>query len=167
MAPHDAICDQVLKNIRRIIRAIDLHSRHLTHQHGITGPQAIVLLTLSEVPQMACTELANRISVSPGTVTDLLNRLTKKGWVERFRDDQDRRKLWVRLTPEGQGRMAQSPPLLQVEFTNRFQKLADWEQSLILSSLQRVASLMDAERVDSAPLLTSGPIQADDSDETV
>jgi len=40
---------------------------------------------------------------------------------------------------------------------SEFEGLRDWEQSQILSSLQRVASMMEADRLDATPILMSGP----------
>ncbi|MCP3700584.1 MAG: MarR family transcriptional regulator, partial [Aliivibrio sp.] len=36
---------------------------------------------------------------------------------------------------------------------NKFHKLEPWEQSLLLSSMQRVSSMMNAEDIDAAPVL--------------
>jgi hypothetical protein len=37
-------------------------------------------------------------------------------------------------------------------------RLQDWEQSLLLSSLQRLARMMRAEQLSAAPVLVSGPV---------
>ena len=52
--------------------------------------------------------------------------------------------------------MRNAPPLLQEHFIERFDKLQDWEKMQLLSSLQRIASLMDAENIDASPILSSG-----------
>ena len=43
MAVSDAMVDQILSALRRVMRAVDLHSRQLVQSHGLTGPQALVL----------------------------------------------------------------------------------------------------------------------------
>ena len=53
-----------------------------------------------------------------------------------------------------------APPLLQEEVTDEFSKLEDWEQSQILSALQRVVSMMEAKHIDATPILTTGPVGA-------
>ena len=62
----------------------------------------------------------------------------------------------LEITSAGIKLIDTAPPLLQEKFTQRFNQLADWDQTLLLSSLQHVASLMDADSLDAAPLLTSG-----------
>jgi len=48
MKKHDNMGDQVIVALRRVIRAVDLHSRTLLASHGLTGPQALILKALQE-----------------------------------------------------------------------------------------------------------------------
>ena len=59
------------------------------------------------------------------------------------------------LTEKGREIVRDSPPLLQDRFDNELKKLADWELTLILSSLQRVASMMSAEGLAASPVLAT------------
>lgn len=54
--------------------------------------------------------------------------------------------------------MERAPTPLQEEFMDRFSRLQDWEQSQILSSLQRVAAMMNAGDIDASPVLDLGAI---------
>lgn len=147
--------------LRRVIRAVDLHSRQLVQSHGLTGPQAMVL---KEVHNAASTltagELARRVSLSQATVTDIVKRLEGRDLLRRERDSKDRRRVYICVTDAGREVVNASPPLLQETFSKRFNSLKDWEQHLLLSSVQRVAELMDAERLDASPLLSSGAVSA-------
>jgi hypothetical protein len=66
----------------------------------------------------------------------------------------------VRPTPAANATIENGPPLLQEDFARRFSRLEDWEQTLLLASLQRIASLMDAQRIDASPVLTAGGVTA-------
>jgi hypothetical protein len=66
----------------------------------------------------------------------------------------------VRPTSEANATIENGPPLLQEDFARRFSELEDWEQTLLLASLQRIASLMDAQRIDASPVLTAGGVTA-------
>ena len=153
-------CDQVLAALRRIIRAIDLHSRKLAQRYGLTGPQLIILKELQSLGDVSVGELAKRISLSSGTVTDILERLEKRGLVQRARSNADRRRVLNRITEKGEEILQKAPTLLQERFVEEFEKIQDWEQTLILSSLQRVASLMEIEETLSRPVLVTGPLAA-------
>ncbi|MCU7865235.1 MAG: MarR family transcriptional regulator, partial [Candidatus Thiodiazotropha sp. (ex Lucinoma borealis)] len=101
-----------------------------------------------------------RVSLSQATVTDVVKRLESRNLLERSRDSIDKRKIILRATEQGEALVKQSVPLLQERFQNRLSELKDWERNLLLSSLQRIAGMMDAERLDAAPMLTSGAITA-------
>jgi hypothetical protein len=66
----------------------------------------------------------------------------------------------VTPTAAAEEALAGAPPLLQEHFTEAFEKLPDWEQTQILSSLQRVVALMEAGHVQAGPILTTGPLDA-------
>jgi hypothetical protein len=66
----------------------------------------------------------------------------------------------VEATADGLALLARSPPLLQERFVQRFRSLQDWEQTQLLSSLQRIAAMMDADDIDAAPVLSSGSVRA-------
>jgi DNA-binding MarR family transcriptional regulator len=159
MNNHDNTGDQVIIALRRVIRAVDLHSRTLAASHGLTGPQALILKALQN-GYLTAGELANRVSLSQGTVTDILNRLEQRGLIRRLRDTQDRRRVFVEATDDGLALAEQSPPLLQESFLQRFNNLQDWEQSQLLASLQRIAAMMGAEDIDASPVLSSGSVRA-------
>jgi DNA-binding MarR family transcriptional regulator len=136
--------DQIVSVIRCIIRSFDLHSRSLVQSHGLTGPQATLLKALSNGP-LTAGDLASRINLSQGTVTDVMSRLEKRGLVERVRDQSDRRRVIVSLTEAGTAIVQGSLPLARTHFAERLAQLPEWEQSQLLSALQRVAHMMDGE----------------------
>jgi len=156
----DEVTEMVVVALRRIIRAIDLRSRFLVTSYGLTGPQLMVLKELSVHGGAYVAELTRAIHLSQATVTGILDRLEKRGLVRRQRSDEDKRRVHVWLTDEGQRLLADAPPLLQEEFTGEFSRLEDWEQTQILSALQRVVLMMEAKHIEATPILTTGPVSA-------
>lgn len=150
--------EEILTAIRRIIRAIDQHSRRLMARHGLTAPQLVVLRILVDGGESSVGALAERVSLSQPTVTGILGRLERRGLIGRSRSAFDRRRVLVHATDVGRALLAGAPPALQEQFLERLAELDDWEQSLILSSLQRVVHMMEATGIEAAPLLVSGPI---------
>ena len=94
--------DAVLIELRKIIQSIDLHSKHLVRVCGLTGPQLLILRTIYESGPTTASTLARTISLSQATVTGILDRLEKRGLLERSRSDTDRRKVIVQATPDGE-----------------------------------------------------------------
>lgn len=159
--PHNSdefFCEQVLISLRRIIRAVDLHSRMLLVKHGLTGPQLTVLKTLAELGEVSVGELAKQVHVSQGTVTGILDRLERQEFVTRRRSDADRRRILATVTPKAAEVIRDAPSLLQEQFVREFSKLADWEKSQTLSSLQRIVAMMEAQAIDATPMLATGAI---------
>jgi DNA-binding MarR family transcriptional regulator len=151
-----AVSDGVLISLRRIIQAIDLHSRQLARQHGITTPQLLILKQIENEAVITVSQLAKRISLKQATVTDILNRLEKKGLVRRKRDTSDRRRVLIEETDAGRQLLAAAPSPLQETFLDKFEKQDVWKQSMILTSLQLLESLMVEEEISAAPILSTG-----------
>ncbi|NAZ46961.1 MarR family transcriptional regulator [Vibrio toranzoniae] len=145
--------DEILVAIRQIIRAIDLHSKKLSKEYGMTGPQLILMRAIQEMGNVTIKELSNQTNVSQATTTTIIDRLELNGYVQRVRSSSDRRKVHANLTDKGQELLNNAPPPLQDNFVKKFQTLEPWEQSLLLSSMQRVSAMMNAEDIDAAPVL--------------
>lgn len=150
--------EEVLVALRRIIRATDLHSRQLSKVAGLTAPQLLILQLLKQHTELTAGEIAHGVSLSQATVTTILDRLEKRGLIERQRGSTDKRKVFVHLTPAAAEVLANAPKPLQEDFVQAFQALPDWEQTMILSALERVAFMMDAQHIDASPFLHVGPL---------
>ncbi|SDG96681.1 DNA-binding transcriptional regulator, MarR family [Vibrio xiamenensis] len=150
--------EEVLVAIRQIIRAIDLHSKKLSKESGLTGPQLILMRSIRELGQVTIKELSKHTNMSQATATTILDRLERNELVQRIRSQTDKRKVHAHLTDKGKQLLEEAPLPLQHSFVNNFQKLEEWEQSLLLSSVQRISSMMNAEDYDVAPMLEIGSI---------
>ena len=152
------ITDEVLIALRRIIRATDLHSKHLAKTTGLTSPQILLLQNIRDKGKVSIGELANGVSLSHATVTTILDRLEVRELIYRARSSQDKRKAHAYLTKAGVRILENSPKPLQNQFTQQFNELQQWEQTMIISSLQRIAQMMDAQNIDASPVLDIGII---------
>ncbi|WP_417617074.1 MarR family winged helix-turn-helix transcriptional regulator [Oceanisphaera sp.] len=150
--------EDVLVALRQIIRAIDLHSRQLSKASGLTGPQLLLLQAISEHGDITMRKLAQATHMSQATATTIIDRLEQKQLVRRERSQTDKRKVHAVLTEDGVTKLKSAPRPLQESFIQRFQALEEWEQNLLLSSVQRVSSMMNANDLDVAPLLQVGSL---------
>lgn len=150
--------EEVLITLRRLIRATDLHSKQLVKTAGITAPQLLLLRAINDQGEVTIGEIANEVSLSQATVTTILDRLEKKQLVYRVRSNQDKRKVHAYLTDAGLDLLNNAPLPLQEHFIRHFKDLKDWEKMMILSSLQRVVQMMDAQHLDAAPMLEVGDL---------
>lgn len=153
--------EQVLVALRRVIRATDLHSKHLSKTSGLTSPQLLIMQTIRDLGEVTIGTVADKVSLSQATVTTILDRLQQRELVYRVRSEKDKRKVHAHLTGPGNDLLARAPQALQQEFIRKYQNLQSWEQNMIISSLQRVAEMMDANGIDASPFLDVGPITRD------
>ena len=156
--------DQVIAALRRITRAIDLHSRLLLKRCGLTAPQLAALQAIQRLQPVTVGALARDIHLGHATVTGILTRMEDRGFVVRTRGSHDRRSVLVELTAEGNRIVAEAPSPLQERFHQELSRLHEWERTMILATLQRIASMMDAEEIEAAPVLVSGVAGAPEED---
>lgn len=150
--------DEVLTSLRRVIRAIDLHSKQLVKTASVTGPQLRLLQLIRSEQRATSRELADAMSLSQATVTSILDRLEGRGLIERVRSQTDKRKVHPTLTAQGQLILDKAPAALQDSFVRKFDQLQRWEQHMMIASLQRVAEMMDAGAIDASPFLDIGSL---------
>ena len=157
------ISDDVLIALRKIIQAIDLNSKKLVKRVGLTGPQLVILQYISSESRISVGEVAKNVSLSQGTVTGIIERMEKRDLVVRQKSRRDKRRVMVSITETGQDLLAKAPPVMQESFLKEFNKIETWEQTMILSSLQRLVSMMDAKAISAAPFLSAAPIEVTDN----
>lgn len=137
--------EELLVALRRVSRATDLHSRQLIKTFGLTAPQLLILRSIRNEYAATASNLARNISLSQATVTNILDRLEKRGLIRRYRSTEDKRKVNVLLTEKGVELLKRAPGPFQESFIEKFRKLPEWEQLMILSSVQKIAAMMDTE----------------------
>lgn len=150
--------DEIVASLRRIVRAIDLQSRRMVDACGLTGPQIVVLREAGRLSGSSVGALARAVSLGQPTVSGILDRLEAQGLVRRKRSRTDRRAVSVTVTAAGARVLRSAPSLLQDQFRARLSQLEDWEQTQMLALLQRLASMMDADALDAAPILETGTL---------
>ncbi len=155
---------RILQALRRIMRAVEIHSHKLSATYRVTAPQLVCLLALRDDGPLTPTSIARRVSLSASTVVGILDRLDEKGLVRRVRDTHDRRLVLVSVTPEGERVCREAPLPLQGTLAEALTNLSVDEQALIARSLERVVDLMEVGHLPAAPFLESGPIDADSGD---
>jgi DNA-binding MarR family transcriptional regulator len=70
----------------------------------VTYPQYLVLLFLWQSPEARVTDICAAMGLDTGTLSPLLKRLEKTGYIRRERSAEDERQVVIRLTPSGQSK---------------------------------------------------------------
>jgi MarR family transcriptional regulator, organic hydroperoxide resistance regulator len=91
----------------------------------------------------------------------LLQKLETLGMVQRRRGETDRRQVWLSLTPAGHKALAIAPDGVHAQFHQQFMALQDWEQAMLIASLERVAAMLGNHEQDVAAVLDAADRLAD------
>lgn len=155
--------DQIIIALRRISQAIETYSRFLWQEYGLTAPQLGALRELQRHREVTPGRLSELMHITPQTVAGILSRLMQRGLIARERDERDRRSYMIRITDEGLRLADAAPSLLRDRFRGELARLADWEQTQMLATLQRIAGMMSAPDVNEEPYFYHEPLAAEES----
>lgn len=143
--------DQIVIALRRISQAIDVWSRRLWRDYGLTSPQLATLREILAGKNVSPTALATALHLSQPTITGILIRLERRSLIRRERSSTDRRSTVATVTDQGRKLAEDAPRLLRDHFRHELAALRSSEQMEVLAKLQRVAAMMQAPEVAEGP----------------
>ncbi len=157
--PSSDDASHIVRQVRRIVRAINVHSQNLSREAGLTVPQLLLLRQIQEAPPGRATAgaLCALMDINPPTMSGLVDRLGRLGLIQRQRSPEDRRVVELALTPLGLQTLDQAPPLLQDRVLARLNGLSADQRTRVLDALDLIVALMDAEDLDASAILAPGP----------
>ena len=154
-----ASCNRrIMSSLRQITHAVDIYSRRLRSEHGITVPQLICLIAIIENKNSTTSEIATKIHVANSTIVGILDRLEAKKYITRQRDTVDRRKVFVSATAQGKKLIKIAPSPLQDKLSESLANLPELEQAAIALSLEKIVDLMGVNDISPAPILEVGKL---------
>jgi DNA-binding MarR family transcriptional regulator len=156
--------EDVLKALRRITRAIDLHSKQLASAFGLTGPQLVCLRVIGRRKFITPSEIAREVSLSQATVTGIVDRLAARQLVTRERSEEDRRLVTVTITDAGKALVENAPSPLQEKFAERLRQLSEEERAIVGLVLNKIVGMMDGQEIEAAPVLTDATAAEPDAE---
>ena len=133
----------VLRQFAQTYQAFSSFDEEHMRQLGLTCPQFDVISTLGNTAGMTMGQLAEKTLVTKGTLTGIIDRLEKKGWVQRIVPPKNRRCFIIVLTAEGDRVFNQVFPAHIAHLKSRFDRLnpAELDQiQLALKQLQEIFS---------------------------
>lgn len=149
--------ETILRNIRRIIRALNLESKKIQKEHGLTMTQLLVLKHLRNSPEQQATQkaLCESLTLSRSTVTGIIDRMEKKNLVERLPKKNDRRTNYIGLTKSSLELLNSIPDPIQERLVRNLSKATDRDQVMISESLNMLTHFLDIDNLEASPLLTN------------
>ncbi|MFC0189281.1 MarR family winged helix-turn-helix transcriptional regulator [Fictibacillus aquaticus] len=99
------LASDILLDIERLESAyndiIEVLKPEIWEEEEVTSTQFHILKTLMKKEKWTVTEIADAMRVRASATTVIIDRLVKRGLVQRYRSELDRRIVYVEINPEG------------------------------------------------------------------
>ena len=110
-----------------------------------TTGQFRLLRVLTQQQSCKMQELAEQLGVTPSTATAMVKRLVTQGYLERNRDTNDWRSVWVELTDRGREALQVYDQARLASLEQRFAQLSEAERQAIAAALPAVRHLIELD----------------------
>jgi MarR family transcriptional regulator for hemolysin len=131
----------LITDVARMLRTVfERRVRRL----GLTRAQWMVLTRLHRRPGLSQSEVADLLEVEKATAGRLIDRLERKGWLERRADPKDRRVNRIHLTARGERIHASIWPVAEATVDDALSDLSARERLQFTEIMVRVKSTLQA-----------------------
>jgi DNA-binding MarR family transcriptional regulator len=131
--------DEVIEAIVYLYTESRRLTKELARSADLTGPQLTVVKLLEQIGDLSLSELSERIRAQNSTVTGIIDRMVRENLVVRERSKEDRRVVYIRLTPKGR-KLAQDITVEPMEiFRGALEDLSATEVRDLVKILGKVA----------------------------
>ncbi|MBX7117746.1 MAG: MarR family transcriptional regulator [Gemmatimonadaceae bacterium] len=138
---------EFLRLLWRLNHAMERRSRRMQRDLGVTGSQRIILRLVGENPGLSAGRLAQLLHVDPGTLSSALGRLEAMDLLAREYDPNDRRRVQIRVTPQGERYRRHDPDTIEGSVLRSLGARSPEEVRLVVAVLTELAVDMDRESV--------------------
>lgn len=147
---------EILIKIRKIVRSVDIESKKIQKEYGVSIPQVLCLSFLHESPNYQSTqgEIRKFLNLNSSTVSGIVDRLEKKGLLARLPKTGDKRVVNIALTSAGDKLLNNRPSLLHEQLSENLQTLDEEKFKKVEESLNTLITLFEIEEVEASPLIT-------------
>lgn len=146
----------ILIKIRKLVRSIDIESKKIQKDYGVSIPQVLCLNFLHDSPNYQSTqsEIRKFLNLNPSTVSGIINRLEKKGYLARLPKSGDKRVVKIALTSAGDKLLDTIPALLHEQLSEKLQRLNADEVRMVESGLETLVKILDIGQLEASPMIT-------------
>lgn len=147
---------EILIKLRKIVRSINLESKKIQKNYGVSIPQLLSLEYLNKAPNYQATqkELRDYLNLNSSTVTGIINRLEKKGFIARLPKKDDKRTTHIIMTSKGSKLLQTTPRLLHEKLSKKLENLPEDHTNDINEALNLIIDYLDIDDVDASPVIT-------------
>ena len=145
---------EILMQIRKIGRSINLESKKIEKEYGVSIPQVLCLRFLrnAENFQAGQGEIRKFMNLNPSTTSGIINRLEAKGLVARLPKSGDKRVVTIALTSKGDQLLNSMPSLLHEKLSRKLNRLQNETILQVQDSLELLVELLGIDKLDAFDL---------------
>jgi len=131
----------LVRELVKAYQAFEAFDSNNLKRYDLTSPQADVIFTLGNTAGMVFKEIGEHTLITKGTLTGIVDRLEKKGLVKRKACTEDRRRMFVMLTQQGENVFRDVFPQHITHLKKRFDQLSQSETTQAITLLTKIRNL--------------------------
>ena len=158
---NEALINEIVSGIRKLRRVVYHDYIKASRQFGLTETQSDVLRTLLVFGAMSSADLSRNLYVTPANITGVIDRLEKKGLVERIRQQADRRVALITLTETGKDLSKQLPDPIENKLISGLVSLGQDQVQALGEAMNSIIGLIGAEKMGEVPLEINNELKAE------
>ena len=110
---------------------------------SLRGENAVLTYLVHHSTEIHPSELAEKLSLVPGRMTDILNTLEKKRMIRREKDPEDRRRVLVMITPKGIRNVTERREQIRMQYSGLYEALGLEDMIKLIELLVKVNQYFD------------------------
>jgi len=110
---------------------------------SLRGENAVLTYLVHHSTEIHPSELAEKLSLVPGRMTDILNTLEKKGMIRREKDPEDRRRVLVMITPKGIRNVTERREQIRIQYSGLYEALGQEDTIKLIELLGKMNQYFD------------------------
>lgn len=130
--------EELMARFQRVV-----HMQSVSKFLGLTASQVFILRFLDTKEHAKASDIARVSGLSPGAVTQVCDELVRTDLVERSRSDDDRRVVYINITPQGRSRLAEVRSVRSQWMLKILNQLGDEDAQEFMRILQRVVEIVE------------------------
>jgi DNA-binding MarR family transcriptional regulator len=148
---------EILIKLRKIVRSVNLESKRVEKEQGVSIPQLLCLQFLADQPEYKtnASKLKSFLNLNASTISGILSRLEKKGLIAKLPKTVDKRVTAIVLTEKGMKLLQTAPITFQQKLTERLKTLPKDKIIIISEGINLLTEIMEVDELDAAPIITS------------
>lgn len=137
-----------MRRMWRLVHALDVRSKWMGRNLGVTGPQRLVVRVVGRTPDIGANAIAATLEMHPSTLTGILARLEQAGYLQRIADPDDLRRARFRLTARGRAVDLERNGTVEAAIRRALTRSGDDEVIHTESVLQRIVEELERAAPD-------------------